>query len=43
MENNNKQSIINSKLFKEIESLSEDFKKDFIDNGQSHTRDLNPD
>jgi len=31
IEYNNKQSIINSKLFNEIESLSEDFKKVFID------------
>ncbi len=31
IENNNKQFIINSKLFKEIKSLSEDFKNVFID------------
>jgi len=31
IENNNKQSIINSKLFKEMESLSKDLKKVFID------------
>jgi len=30
IENINKKSIINSKLFKEIVSLSEDFKKVFI-------------
>jgi len=30
MENNNKKSIMNSKLFKEIKSLSEDLKKVFI-------------
>jgi len=31
IENNNKQFIINSKLLKEIESLSDDFKNVFID------------
>jgi len=31
IENINKQFIINSKLFKDIESLSEDLKKSFID------------
>jgi len=31
IENNNKQFIINSKLFKEIESLSDDPKNVFID------------
>jgi len=31
IENNNKQFIINSKLFKETESLSEELKKVFID------------
>jgi len=30
IENSNKQFLINSKLFKEVEYLSEDLKKDFI-------------